>query len=378
VHQIRVSPSGDKVAFQEIVLGKSALSVVDRNKQKRVVVGDLPELNGLAWTADGSGIWFAGKTDRDGWGLFAATLSGDVRLLLRFPGPLELEDVADGRALINRYSSQTGIRYLPPGAEREKDMSWLDWSFLADLASDGQWLLFAEFGEGAGSQGAVYLRRGDGSPAVRLGTGLAQSLSQDGKWALSMSRSRHELNLLPTGVGEARTITLPDGFERFQGAQWLPDGRLLVEALERGKDPKVYVLKQGSALRPISEAGLLSVPVVSPDGLRALVWLNQKAVILDVNGAAAQAMPGVEPGEVPVAWTSDGQSALVSSERDSATTVTRVNLKTGARTPWKVLTPADPAGLVRLFNLRVSADGKSYAYSYTRQLGELYVVEGLR
>jgi hypothetical protein len=131
-------------------------------------------------------------------------------------------------------------------------------------------------------------------------------------------------------------------------------------------------------MHPISEAGLMSPPVVSPDGDRALVWLNQKAVVLDINGASALAIPGVEPGEIPVAWTSDGQSALVSSERDTTTTVTRVNLKTGARIPWKVLTPADPAGLVRLFNLHFSADGKSYAYSYTRQLGELYVVEGLR
>jgi len=48
------------------------------------------------------------------------------------------------------------------------------------------------------------------------------------------------------------------------------------------------------------------------------------------------------------------------------------------RTPWKVLAPGDPAGVVELFNIRVSADESSYAYSYTRQLGELYLVEGLR
>jgi len=52
----------------------------------------------------------------------------------------------------------------------------------------------------------------------------------------------------------------------------------------------------------------------------------------------------------------------------------------GAATPVapKYLAPGDPAGIVEVFNIRVSADANSYAYSYTRQLGELYLVEGLR
>ncbi len=74
-----------------------------------------------------------------GWGIYGVTRSGDVRLILRFPGPVELEDLAtDGRVLINRFTSQTGIRYLAPGAQQERDLSWLDWSWIADLSPDGQ------------------------------------------------------------------------------------------------------------------------------------------------------------------------------------------------------------------------------------------------
>jgi eukaryotic-like serine/threonine-protein kinase len=379
VHQIRVSPDGDAVAFQEIVRGRSTLSIVDRKKQKRTVLTDLAELSGLAWTSDGGEIWFAGKTDDSGWGIYATTLSGTRRLLLRFPGPVSLEDLgSDRRVLINRFTALSGIRYLGPDAQQERDMSWLDWSTLADMSADGRVLLFSEFGEAAGSSGAVYLRKSDGTPAVRLGAGGATSLSQDGKWALTMTRSRQELRLLPTGVGEARTIKLPDGFDRFQGAQFLPDGRLLVEALERGHDPKIYVLEADGKLRAISEEGLVWPTIVSPDGMQALVTINGKTLMLDISGGAARPVPGVQAGETPVAWSADGQSALVSSDREDSATVTRVNLKTGQRTPWKVLTPADPAGLVRMFNLHFSADGKSYAYTYARQLGELYVVEGLR
>jgi hypothetical protein len=119
--------------------------------------------------------------------------------------------------------------------------------------------------------------------------------------------------------------------------------------------------------------------VISADGRRILVSINQKAMVLDVDGGDPQSVSAIEPGETPIAWSRDGQSALVTSSRgDMAQTVNRINLKTGVRTPWKVLAPGDPAGVVELFNIRVSADESSYAYSYTRQLGELYLVEGLR
>ncbi len=380
IHQIRVSPDGALVAFQELVGGKSAIAIVDRKKQKRTLADGLLELNGLAWTAAGNEIWFGGKSDESGWGIYGVSLSGDVRLILRFPGPIELEDLsADGRVLINRFTAQTGIRYLAPGAPQERDLSWLDWSEVTDLSADGQWLLFSEFGEGAGSQGAVYLRKTDGTPAVRLGTGGGLALSPDGKWALTMTRSRQELRLIPVGVGESRSVKLPDGFDRFQGGQWLPDGRLLIEAVEHGHDPKVYVQQIGGAPRAISAEGLPDPPVISADGRRVLVSISQKTVILNVDGGDAQPVSAIEAGETPVAWSRDGQSVLVTaSNHDMTTTVHRVNLKTGVRIVWKVLAPADSAGLVRIFGLHISGDETSYAYSYERRLGELYVVEGLR
>ena len=67
IHQIRVSPDGELVAFQEFVRGKSAIAVVDRKKQKRTLVDALLELNGLAWTADGNEVWFGGNVDGSGW-----------------------------------------------------------------------------------------------------------------------------------------------------------------------------------------------------------------------------------------------------------------------------------------------------------------------
>jgi hypothetical protein len=48
VHQIRVSPDGAWVAFQELVRGKSAIAVIDRTKQKKTLVDGWLEVSGLA------------------------------------------------------------------------------------------------------------------------------------------------------------------------------------------------------------------------------------------------------------------------------------------------------------------------------------------
>ncbi len=380
IHQIRVSPDGSRVAFQEIVQGKFSIAVIDRNKQKTTIVDGWLDILGLAWAADGNEIWFGGLNGDSGWGIYSATLSGTVRLLMRFPGPLRLEDLApDRRVLVNFFSSQTGIRYMAPGASQETDLSWLDSSVVSDLSLDGQWILFSELGAAAGSEGSVYLRKTDGSPAVRLGTGGALGLSADGKLALTMARSRQELHIVPVGVGEARTLTLPKNFDRYEGGDWLPDGRLLVGAIEHGNDPRLYVQKIGGELRAISPPGLVSGLIVSPDGQRVIASINGRPLMLTIDGGGQpQPVPAIEDGEVPVAWSADGEFVLVSRSRDLSRTVSRINLKTGARTVWKTIVPADLAGVVRVTGLHISGDEKSYAYSYTRELGELYLVEGLR
>jgi hypothetical protein len=52
--------------------------------------------------------------------------------------------------------------------------------------------------------------------------------------------------------------------------------------------------------------------------------------------------------------------------------------ETGRREPWKELMPSDSAGLLAIFGAYFSADGRSYAYTYARNLSDLYLVEGVR
>jgi len=39
---------------------------------------------------------------------------------------------------------------------------------------------------------------------------------------------------------------------------------------------------------------------------------------------------------------------------------------------------SDPAGVTAVVNMRNTPDGKAYAYSYNRELSDLYLVAGVR
>ncbi len=56
----------------------------------------------------------------------------------------------------------------------------------------------------------------------------------------------------------------------------------------------------------------------------------------------------------------------------------RFDLATGRRTRWRELVPPDRSGVRRINSVSIAADGQSYAYSFTRQVSDLYAVTGLR
>jgi len=271
---------------------------------------------------------------------------------------------------------------LPPGADRERDLSWHDWSRPVDLTADGTAVLFDETGEGGGSAYAVYLRTTDGAPAVRLGDGHALALSPDGKWALSTPhRTPAELVLLPTGAGEPRRIATGN-FANILRAAWSPGGEsLLVGANEPGRGARLYVQSaRGGDVRPVTPEGTGAAWAVSPDGTRvAASDADQRLMLYDLDGGEPSAIPGTEPGDVPVRFTPDGRSLYVLVRGEGARgEIHSVDVTTGDRTLWKEVAPADPIGVFGVPRVFLSADGRSYVYSYVRMLDELFLVDGLR
>ena len=155
----------------------------------------------------------------------AVTLAGQKRSVAQVPGSLTVHDIArDGRVLLEQDIWRTAVVAVTAGQARERDLSWLDYSAVADISADGSTVLFSETSEGGGPGGSVYLRKTEGSPAVRLGEGMAAALSPEGRWAATIPRNAPtQLVLLPTGVGEARSLGTRG--LTYVGAAWFPDGK---------------------------------------------------------------------------------------------------------------------------------------------------------
>jgi hypothetical protein len=77
-------------------------------------------------------------------------------------------------------------------------------------------------------------------------------------------------------------------------------------------------------------------------------------------------------------WSADGRSLFVYRRNELPARIARVDVESGRREPWKEIAPADRTGLDRIDSIRMTPDGRAYAYGYTRILGSLQVVRNLR
>jgi Tol biopolymer transport system component len=203
----RVSPKGDLVAFRADEGEDCKIKVVDLSGKATTLATAACAL-GLAWSPSGEEVWFTE------WEIIrAVTLGGRQRVLTRFPGPPTLNDVsADGRALVTTGQWYNGLVFAGPGDTKERDLAWFEFATLGALSRDGRFLLFSDRGSGTGPPYPVqtYLRRTDGTPAVRLGEGQAVSLSPDGKWGISVV-GPGIAGTRPVG-GTRRCLLLPTGY----------------------------------------------------------------------------------------------------------------------------------------------------------------------
>jgi hypothetical protein len=376
----RVSPGGDLVAFLEYPrVGDIAgsLAVVDRKGKVTTLSQGWEGILGLDWTPDGGEIWFTASNVGAALALHAVTLDGQERLLEQVPGGLYLHDISPtGSVLLSHGSMRAGVHCRIGGELAERDLSWLDWSQNPDLSADGKLLLFDEEGEGAGPLRSVYLRNTNGSPAVRLGDGDALGLSPDGKWALSLLHSPSRLVLLPTGAGEPRALAHEE-LKHHSRAFWFPDGnRILFAANREGRPPRSYVQEiDSSVARPVTPEGTIAY-AASPDG-RHVAGKDPQPMLYPIEGGSPLPIPGAVLGDEPIRWHEDGPSLFVRLGQVPAR-VFRLDLTTGLRETFLELMPSDPAGIPSVDRVSLTPDGRSYAYSYSRHLSDLYVVEGLK
>jgi eukaryotic-like serine/threonine-protein kinase len=389
----RFSPKGDLIAFiDHPVQGDDSgtLAVIDLAGHKKTLSGEWFTIQGVAWSPDGREIWFTASKSGVDRTLYATTLDGKERMVLRLPGAVMIFDIfKDGRVLLMRASWRRELVGVIGGDPKQHDLSWLDYTYPADISADGKTLLFDEEGGGGsldysksgGLSYAVYIRKTDGSPAVLLGEGGAVSLSPDGKSVVAQSQDTpSQLRLLTTGAGEPKQLTKDD--INHSWAHWFPDGkRLVFSGNEPGKGVRLYVFDVAAGKsQPITPEGVNGTAfVISPDSQWvAGIGPDQKGYLFPVGGGESRVISGLNAGEQPITFSSDSRSLYVYQPGELPARVDQLDLQTGRRALWKELIPSDPAGVETIGPILITPDAKTCVFGYHRMLADLYLVEGLK
>ncbi len=411
--ELRVDPSGERVA----VLTSAAVLIVDRSGRTRRFDA-LPSTQGLAWDPDGQAIWVSaggwgeegGRTGRsrnlvdrvevvEARGLWRLSVgSGRWTEAYRAAGGLVLDDVApDGRLLAHHGLQRAGVRVKAPGEAHERDLEMSAWGIIPNnpISADGTQVLTLERTRWSTQ---AYLRPLKGGPGTRVladpPTTDVFALSPDARWvligrdpkpgsaALPPQRWWGELTLVPTGPGEPRVIPT-DRFEDILSLVFEANGHIQGSLVERGGTFRNWMHPlDGGDWRPIT-----------PEGVAApwIRWPQDEVVGIDVAdgtyaryplaGGEPRPFPGSIPRDlIPYGLTSpDGRYGFL-YRIGIPVVFERIDLETGARTPWRSFGPEDRTGLVGTSVIGFYPDREvdAWAYSYTRRLENLYLLEGLR
>jgi hypothetical protein len=382
--EMRVSPRGDRVAYTS----DKGVVIVDRAGDVRTL--ETSQLNGLAWDPAGDAVWVSDIFGQS-CELWRLGLTGGRRLAARLSGAVALLDASrDGRLLVHTGFERQGIRGRARGEAAERDLGVFTYSLVAGLSADGSHVLAWDSTEpGVALSGAVYLRSLLGGPPIRVADGWPLAFSPDGKWVLMNppEGGRDRLVLVPTGPGTPNTldtgalVSFGSSFVAFPGGgSFLDSTHFLIDATVPGRRPRTFLLDLTAGKPvPVTPEGALAVHGTQAEGEvlgieedRAMAWYPLRG------GEPRRVKARLPAGVMAVGATADRRNVLFVFEDNVPGRLDRLDLTTGRRTPWKVLMPEDPAGVVGIQPPMVTPDLSAYAYSYTRYLQDLYLVDGLR
>jgi eukaryotic-like serine/threonine-protein kinase len=395
---IRISPDGKRIAYATFTGDGSrvGIGVIDLPDGKPRLLGVVSgqaviiDAAALSWTPDSSEIWFRSFNPDESATLYAIDLKGHQRLVHRFPGHTNIFDIArDGRVLLRTDSTELGILAKGPGDKTERDLSILESGILEGISDDGSIIAASVTGEAGGQKGSIYTRKLDGSAPVRIGEGHAFILSPDGKWVsgyTTVEGGNRQFRLVPTGAGEERPMNVP-GLTFAAPFAALGDEKYIIVGLEKGKEYtkswRCFLWDaRDNTYRPVCPEGIPDELItVSPDGK----WVLSQApggaqfALYSIDGGEPRIVPGLDPKkEYTTGWRSDSQSIYVmpNTAPEPEFIVETLNVFTGKRTPFLEVHPGRPVDEVEY--LRLTPDGRAYAYNYNVRLSDLYVASGLR
>jgi Tol biopolymer transport system component len=375
----RFSPQGDRIAFVRQDPKGGAIGIVDRQGKTTLFPEAWQGVASLAWEPSGQGIDFAASGTHGDSTVYRIDLRGRPTPVVSIPDGSIVHDVArDGRILLERYHPRRGIVAHPPDST-ERDLTWFDLSDLVAMSADGSTVLFTERSAAAGKAGAYFLRKTDGSAAVKLGDGVAYDLSPDGQSVLAHPEGSPGLVLVPTGAGTAVPLA-GSAIENVVGAEFFPDGKRIVVVGAPAKGGFRWYVQEipGGAPRLLGFEGFgSSGKPISPDARFIVAFRDwqEDLFILPLDGGRPRAIPDTK-GLDPVGWTPDGRSIYANEAQSLPARILKIDVATGARTPYESLSPAAISTVISIRNPLLTADGRGYAFGYSAaSSSDLYVVE---
>jgi DNA-binding winged helix-turn-helix (wHTH) protein len=387
---IRMAPRGERIAFIEHPVrhdNRGTVRVIETEGPPRSLTQEWAVAGGLAWHPNATEVWFTASRDGEPKSLWAATLDGDVRSVSQIAGAMTLRDMTtDGRALVTRETEQLEMT-LVNGNSPPENLSWLDWSRVADISPDGRLILFDETGVAAGSRYRIYLHRRDTHATMLLGEGSAMALSPDGRFALTLDANRRtRFHLVP--IGEAapvadsaagKTVDLPPTGLEYQWARYFPDGqRLLALASEPDGPLRLYVQPLSGKPYPITPPIVVRNIALSATGDRVAVLSGRGSLVVYPTAAGGAAQEIATTGMLaPLLWTPDDWLYVqhIGAYTQIPTRVSRLRLADGRLEPVRDLRPSDVLGVNAITKVMISPDTKTIVFDYRRVLSELFVLE---
>jgi Tol biopolymer transport system component len=182
------------------------------------------------------------------------------------------------------------------------------------------------------------------------------------------------------GTGQSRRLSPGDLTNLRPSLAWFPDGKhLLLIGAPEGQPLRTYVMDiEGGKTQALGPAGFFGIAVAG-DGKR-IAGRNaaEEAVVFDRETEKVQAILGIARQELIQRWTDDGRALIVYSATAWEAHIYRVDVATGKRTLLQNIELSEKAGSRLPIRLAYAERSKTYAYSAVRDLGILYVVEGLQ
>jgi Tol biopolymer transport system component len=386
---LRISPDGQHVALFHHPPNqddRGEVILLDRAGHLRTLSTGWESLEGLAWTPSGKEIWFSAAESGEQYCIHAVALSGKQRTIYCSTATSRLHDIASsGRTLLSTDESRVYLSLVDHSSNTQRDLNWLDFPYGPSLTADGGTVLFSDLSENGGNGYTVYVRKTDGSPAVRLaGGGFGTDITADGKWAFVMMPDDPSGNvqLVPVGPGQARVLHW-DGF-RPRWARWFADGtHILITGSQSGKLEGLYVTDiNGAPLRQLSSEPSTWAEA-SPDGRSVFLTQNNAWVIRSLDSRSADsAAPkplGIQPEELPVAWAADSKHVFAQALTPTGLNIYKIDVESGHRELWQALIPKDQVGLRPLaIPASITPDGRWIAFNYRTVLGHIYRSDTLK